>query len=225
MFYKYVITYDDKQETVIDIQLDPHTLNLPPKTGSDFPDWTRLDFCKCSVCPYDPASKPFCPVAVNLSEVTRMFSDKASTMVVDTRVISKQREYFRRGSLQSALSSIIGIFMSTSGCKVLDILKPMARHHLPFASLEETVYRSVSSYLLLQYLRRKKGLEPDWDLEKLGKSYKDIEVLNSSMTDRVRKASEKDANYNAVIILDAFAKMVPWSISQGLPDKDLPVEA
>ena len=28
--------------------------------------------------------------------------------------------------------------------------------------------------------------------------------------------------YNAVIILDAFAKMVPWSINQGLPDKDLP---
>lgn len=225
MVYKYIITYEDKRETVIDIELDPQTMNLPAKTGSDFPDWTRLDFCKCPVCPYDAASKPFCPVAVNLAEITRLFSDKASTMVVDTRVISKQREYFRRGSLQTALSSIIGICMPTSGCKVLELLKPMSRHHLPFASLEETVFRSVSSYLLLQYLRKKKGLEPDWDLEKLQKSYKDIEALNSAMTDRVRKASEKDANYNAVIILDAFAKMVPWSITQGLPDKDLPLEA
>lgn len=225
MVYKYIITYEDKRETVIDIELDPQTMNLPAKTGSDFPDWTRLNFCKCPVCPYDAASKPFCPVAVNLAEITRLFSDKASTMVVDTRVISKQREYFRRGSLQTALSSIIGICMPTSGCKVLELLKPMSRHHLPFASLEETVFRSVSSYLLLQYLRKKKGLEPDWNLEKLQKSYKDIEVLNSAMTDRVRKASEKDANYNAVIILDAFAKMVPWSITQGLPDKDLPLEA
>lgn len=224
MFYKYIITYDDKRETVIDIELDPQTMNLPAKTGSDFPDWTRLDFCKCPICPYDSASRPFCPVAVNLAEITRLFSDKASTMVVDTRVISKQREYFKRGSLQSALSSIIGICMPTSGCKVLELLKPMSRHHLPFASLEETVFRSVSSYLLLQYLRKRKGLAPDWELEKLQKSYKDIEALNSAMTDRIRKASEKDANYNAVIILDAFAKMVPWSISQGLPDKDLPLE-
>jgi hypothetical protein len=222
MTYKYIITYEDGKETVIDIPLDERTMNLPEKQGSDFPDWTRLDFCKCPVCPYDSASKPFCPVAVNLSEVTRLFSDKASTMMVDTRVITKQREYFKRASLQSALSSIIGIYMSTSGCKLMDILKPMARHHLPFATLEETVYRSVSSYLLLQYLLKRKGQDPDWDLEKLRKSYSDIESLNSAMTDRVRKASEKDANYNAVIILDAFAKMVPWSISQGLPDKDLP---
>lgn len=223
MTYKYIISYDDGQETVIDIQLDPQTLTLPARTGNDFPDWTRLDFCKCPACPYDSASKPFCPVAVNLSEVTKLFSDKASTMVVDTRVVTKQREYFKRASLQTALSSIIGLLMPTSGCKLLEILRPMSRHHLPFASLEETVYRSVSSYLLLQYLRKQKGQEPDWDMEQLRKSYKDIEALNSAMTDRVRKASEKDANYNAVIILDAFAKMVPWSITQGLPDKDLPV--
>ncbi len=223
MFYKYKITFEDGRETVIDIQLDPGTLNLPARTGSDFPDWTRLDFCKCPICPYESAAVPFCPVAVNLAEVTRLFSDKASTMMVDTRVVTRQREYFKRVSLQSALSAIIGIYMSTSGCKVMNILKPMARHHLPFASLEETVYRSVSSYLMMQYLRKQKGLEPDWELAKLRVAYKDIETLNSAMTDRIRKASEKDANYNAVIILDAFAKMVPWSINQGLPDKDLPL--
>lgn len=224
MSYKYIIRFEDGQEKIVDIQLDPSTLDLPQKAGDDFPDWTRLEFRQCSVCPYKPSDKKYCPIAVNLAEVISTFSDKASTMMVETRVVSAQREYFKKASLQTALSSIIGIYMVSSGCKVMAPLKRMVRHHLPFASLEETVSNSVSSYLLLQYLRKQKGLTPDWDLEKLVSSYKNIEALNSAMTDRIRKASEKDANYNAVIILDAFAKMVPWSINQGLPAKDFQFE-
>ncbi len=224
MNYKYIIKFEDGQETEVDISLDPKTLTLAHREDADFPDWTRLDYCQCPGCPYTTAEKPFCPVAVNLAEVIRRFSDKASTTVVETRVITRQREYYKKSSLQTALSSIIGLYMPTSGCKLLEVLKPMARYHLPFASLEETVYRSVSSYLLTQYLRRQKGLEPDWTLEKLSKAYKAIEALNAAMTDRVRKASQKDANYNAVIILDAFAKMVPWSINQGFPNKELPLD-
>ena len=133
---------------------------------------------------------------------------------------AKDREYFKRLSLQSALSSAIGLYMATSGCPRMNFLKPMAKYHLPFASLNETIYRSVSTYLLLQYFRKKKGQEPDWDLKDLNKAYATITVLNLAIVDRIRKASQKDANYNALIILDIFAKMVPWSIDQGLHEKD-----
>ena len=34
----------------------------------------------------------------------------------------------------------------------MESLKPMVRFHLPFATVEETVFRSVSTYLLSQYL-------------------------------------------------------------------------
>jgi len=220
MFYKYIIKFDSGKEKTIDIGLDPVTLNLLPKEPLEFPDWTLLDYGRCSVCTCDAASQKYCPVALNLAGVTRMFSDKASTMTVDVRVVTQEREYFKRTSLQSALSSVIGIYMVTSGCPVMEILKPMARHHLPFASLNETVYRSLSSYLLQQYFRKRKGLEPDWELTKLTRAYETIEILNVAMVDRIRRASEKDANYNAVIILDVFAKMVPLTIEHGRPEKE-----
>lgn len=212
MFYKYMLTFEDGEEQVIDIQLDPQTLTVFPDTRAEPPDWALLEFSKCKVCPLSGEKHKYCPVAANLAEVTRIFSNKSSVTPVSARVIAREREYFKKTSLQSALSSIIGLYMATSGCPVMEPLKGMARHHLPFATLEETAFRAVSTYLLQQYHIKKKGGEPDWELTNLHKAYKDIEVLNFAITDRVRKASQKDANYNAVIILDAFAKMVPWTI-------------
>lgn len=221
MFYKYLIKFDGTEEKAIDIQLDPSTLNLMPKRYGETPEWALLDCGKCRVCPYDSASHKHCPIALSIADVTKMFADKKASAIVDARVITPDREYFKRASLQIALSSAIGLYMVTSGCPVMDTLKPMARNHLPFATLEETVYRSVSSYLTQQYLRKQKGLEPDWELKNLNKAYKAIEILNLAMVDRLRKASSHDANYNALIILDVFAKMVPWNIAHGLLKNEL----
>ncbi len=217
MFYTYILTFEDGEAQTIDIQIDPKTMTLFPRAGAVPPDWAFLDFCKCTVCPLNGDSHKYCPVAANLARVTRIFSNKTSVTRVSARVIAREREYLKKTSLQSVLSSITGLYMATSGCPVMEPLKGMARHHLPFATLEETAFRAVSTYLLHQHHLKKKGEQPDWDLKNLNKAYKDIEALNLAMTDRVRKASQKDANYNAVIILDAFAKMVPWTIERGLP--------
>jgi hypothetical protein len=221
MFYRYEIKFEDGAETAVEIRLDPVSLRAVSGPDGAPPDWTRLERCKCPVCPLDPAAEKYCPVAVNLSGVAARFGDKSSVMPVEARVVSEEREYFKRTSLQTALSSMIGIYMVTSGCPVMEVLKPMARYHLPFSSLNETVYRSVSSYLTQQYLAMRKGAEPDWELERLKRAYADIEVLNKAMADRIRQASSKDANCNAVIILDSFAKMVPWSLENTLPEDEL----
>ncbi len=218
--YKYIIRFEDGQEQVLDIKLDPSTYTLIPAAGDGAPDWAMLEFGKCSVCPFNGTQHKYCPIARNLAALTLTFSNHASTVMVDARVIAKDREYFKRTSLQTVLSSAIGLYMTTSGCPVMSILKPMAKYHLPFANLNETIYRSVSTYLLQQYFRKKKGLEPDWDLKDLNKAYDAIKVLNLAIVDRVRKASQKDANYNALIILDVFAKMVPWTIDHGLSEKE-----
>ncbi|KAF0127762.1 MAG: hypothetical protein FD189_308 [Elusimicrobia bacterium] len=221
MLYRYELKFEDGSETAVEIRLDPVSLRAVSAPDGPLPDWTLLDRCKCPVCPFDSASEHYCPVAVNMAGVAARFADKSSVMPVEARVISDEREYFKRTSLQSALSSIIGVYMVTSGCPVMEVLKPMARYHLPFASLNETVYRSVSSYLTRQYLAMKKGEEPDWSLERLKRAYADIEVLNRAMADRIRQASSKDANCNAIVILDSFAKMVPWSLDNILPGDEL----
>lgn len=221
MTYKYVIKYEEGGGTEVAIDLDPATLYARPAGEAAPPDWALLDCCKCRVCPFDSASRKYCPVAVNLAGAAARFGDKSSVTPVEVRVVSEEREYFKRTSLQTAVSSIIGVYMVTSGCPVMEVLKPMARYHLPFASLNETVYRSVSSYLLQQYLAARRGAEPDWDLARLRGAYANIETLNRAMAERIRKASSKDANCNAVVILDSFAKMVPWSLDNTLPEEEL----
>jgi len=219
--YKYVFKFENGEEKTLDIQLDPANLNLLPKRRDKIPEWTLLGYSKCAVCPYSEATQNCCPIALNLADLIETFSDKASYEKVEARVITGEREYLKRTTLQEALSSAIGIYMVTSGCSVMNILKPMVRHHLPFASLDETMTRTVSIYLMGQYFLKQKGAEPDWDLKKLLQAYEKIEALNKAIVERFRNASAKDANYNALIILDVFAKLVPVTIGAALSKKSL----
>jgi len=219
--YKYLFRFDGGEEKVLDIQLDTVTLDLLPKERARIPEWALLGYSKCDSCPYDEASQNCCPIALNLTDVIETFSNKASYEKVEVRVVTGEREYLKRTTLQEALSSAIGIYMVTSGCSVMNVLKPMVRHHLPFASLNETMFRTISTYLMAQYFLKQKGQEPDWELKNLLAAYGKIESLNKAIVERFRNASAKDANYNALIILDVFAKLVPITIEQVLSKKDL----
>jgi len=221
--YKYSFRFGGGEEKVLDIQLDPATLNLLPKHRDTAPEWAALEYSKCEVCPYTESSQKYCPIALNLADLVATFSDKASYEKVEVRVVSDEREYFKKTTLQEGLSSAIGIYMVTSGCSVMNVLKPMVRHHLPFSSLNETMFRTISTYLMGQYFLKKKGRDPDWDLKKLVDAYGKIEMLNKALVERFRKASAKDANYNALIILDVFAKLVPITIERTLEKTDLPL--
>jgi len=132
-------------------------------------------------------------------------------------VVSDQRTYSRRQiPVQEALSSLLGLILTTSGCTTLDLLRPMARMHLPFASVEETTLRAVSTYLLAQYFRRKQGMSVDWNLDGLLKVYRQIGAINVNVCEQLRTAVSQDASLNAVIVLDTFAQMLHGSIETEL---------
>jgi hypothetical protein len=133
-------------------------------------------------------------------------------------VETPERTYFKETTLQKGLSSIIGIYMVTSNCPVMDKLRPMVRFHLPFATPTETLFRTVSTYLTGQFLVMRDGKIPDWDLRKLIEIYKSVSLVNRGVSRRISKASDKDANVNAVIILHAFGDAVPYFIENGLEE-------
>jgi len=97
--------------------------------------------------------------------------------------------------------------MPTSGCPVLEPLRPMARFHLPFATGEETVYRTASMYLIAQHLRRRAGLDAEDGIEGLAAIYLEVRKANSFFAKRLRGVVQQDANVNALINLDNFAIM------------------
>ena len=109
--------------------------------------------------------------------------------------------------------------MVTSGCPIMEKLKPMVRHHLPFATTEETTYRVLSMYLMAQYFSYKHGKDPDWDLKRLGEIYDDVRTLNKDFCTRISHAEFEDAGVNAVVILDNFADMGHYAIDRDKLDK------
>jgi hypothetical protein len=100
----------------------------------------------------------------------------------------------------------------------MTFFKPMARFHLPLATDEETAYRAVSMYLLAQYFVRQMQGEGDFDLNGLRDIYKNTQLINRSIADRLRAATEADSSVNAVVALDMFAKGVVYFIDESLED-------
>ena len=153
---------------------------------------------------------------MNFVEFFEFFKSVDSYNETEVVIESPERTYRHNTTVQKGLGSMMGIYMVTSGCPVMEVLKPMVRFHLPFASIEETVFRSIGTYLIGQYFSMKKGLPADFHLEKLREFYIEIQKVNVGIVKRLRPVITKDAFANAIISLDAFAKELPWSIEDDL---------
>jgi len=213
----YRFRFPDGVEQEFLVQLDRQNCSLIAPKRETYPEWTRLDFKQCSHCPLSTDEHSHCPVAVNVVEIVEFFQDSQSVEQAIVEVDTRQRVTKRgKTALFPAISSLIGIYMVTSGCPILDKLRPMARFHLPFADTEETVYRALSMYALAQYFRHKKGQAADWDFEGLKQIYRDINRLNIDFAKRLHNDSISEATTNAITSLDCFAQEIDFSISEGM---------
>jgi len=217
-FFKIVYAYrfSDGSTIKFELQMDERTLELVPEKREHLPDWTRLGYCKCEICPLNEQTHAFCPVAANFSGVVDKFKNFTSHDAVGVAVIVDERTYSKNTTVQMGLSPLLGIIMTTSGCPILEQLKPMVRFHLPFASLEETIFRMVSMHLVTQYLRKQQGKTAEWSLDGLTRIYSRVGEVNRDFTDRLLGAAKNDVNVNALVNLDAFAKMVPLAAEKML---------
>jgi len=216
--YLYQFIFRNRVKREFKIELDSITLNLIKTENKSCPEWTKLGCFKCPNCVLDERQYEFCPIAVNMADVIDYFHHFVSYESVEVIVTAPERKYVKRVSLQHGVSSLIGIYMVTSGCPVMEKLKPMVRFHLPFASIEETKYRAISMYLLAQYFLYQHGGQPDWDLKKLAETYENVSLINEYFCKRLRTIKGKDANLNALIVLDIFAGSVNFSIDNQMAD-------
>ena len=212
----YRFRYNNNFEKVFNIELNEETLYIVQEEKESYPDWTLLNNNKSPVCVLEENHHKYCPIAKNLVEPIEFFKNSLSYEQVEIFVETKNRNYYKHAALQKGLSSLIGIYMTTSGCPIMEKIKPMVRFHLPFATLEETKFRMMSMYLLAQYMLYVKNKKPDWDMKLLTKIYSDIKIVNQSFCKRLSSVVNKDANTNAVIILNCFADSVLFSIDEKL---------
>lgn len=182
------------------------------------PSWTRLEKDQCACCPLKSESTRHCPAAVRIHEVLEAFKNSESVEHVKLTVTTERRTYTQQCDLQSGLNSMLGLQMATSGCPIVGKLRAMATFHMPFSSFGETLYRTVSAYLVKQFYVHKSGGTADWDLKELHAFYETLEGLNKSFSARIHEIDQNDAISNAIIIFFAASIVVAFSIEDGLDE-------
>jgi len=216
---EYSLTLPNGEQKHHAVRLDTATMALRTNPVEPLPEWTQLGFHQCPNCPLKPSTHTHCPVAVGLVEVVESFKNCLSYEVVDVTIRTPNRSYQKRASMQEVVSSLMGLHMASGGCPILDKLRPMVATHLPFATIAETLYRTVSMYLLAQYFRSKRGQTPDWEMRELVVNCDDLTKVNVAFGKRILNINTSDASLNALVTLDCFAGLTGMSISENYIDE------
>ena len=219
LIFNYRFIFSEDKEKTFNIRLNKKSLNIIRSKTETPPEWTKLKNFKCSHCPLNESKYEFCPLAINLSDVIDFFGNLFSFENVETIVDTGERQIWKYTSVQAGVSSLLGVLMVANDCPVMGKLKPMMRFHLPFSSIEETDYRVLSMYMLAQYFLWKKGKEPDWEMKNLVKMYSDIKILNKNVCKKISEIESRDANRNAVVILNNFAEHVTFILNKSVLEK------
>lgn len=155
---------------------------------------------------------------MDIEDVATAFRDIVSFTPTTVQVTTAERTYVKSCDVQSGLNSLLGLIMANSHCPILCQFKPMARFHLPFSSINETVYRVASAYLIRQYFHYQDRQSADWNLLGLDSLYEQLQQVNTDMVARVRAASQADANLNAVTTFFSLATIVSMTLRKKLDE-------
>ena len=215
---KYCFRFPDNSSEEFKLELNPLNLELTGNIPQSLPEWTKLDFHQCPHCPLDVGTDPYCPLAANIVNIVLRFNGLISYDEIWVDVITQERRITQYTTTQKAISSMMGLVIATCGCPHTAYFKAMGRFHLPLASNEETLFRATSMYLLAQYFLKMEGRPAKLELEGLTKIYRNMQIVNVAIANRLRSTSISDSSINAIVILDNFAKSLPHAIEKSLKD-------
>lgn len=200
----------------IGFKVDLERKSKPVENTGHLPEWTRLGFKKCSNCILCEDQNPYCPTAVDIKNVVAEFAEISSINETSVVVRMNDRTIRKECDAQTALNSLLGLLMATSACPILSRLNSLARFHLPFATFNETLYRTVGDYLIKQYLVMNDGGKPDFELVGLQALYQELAELNRCFHERLKEVAKLDSSINVIANLSSLSMIVQFSIHDRL---------
>lgn len=220
---RYRFDLPDGSQNTLDFSFDAASFRLMNPPPADPPFWTELKFNRCANCPLSEADHPHCPAALQMAAALEPLKALVSFDTVGVTVQQAERTVYAETSAQQAMSSVLGLIMATAGCPWTDRLRPMARFHLPFANEAETVYRSVSMYLLSRELRAAPGAAASdaggrARFAALETLYQNLHLVNRDMSRRLGAATNTDPARNAIALLDSFTTLLPAALERSLDE-------
>ncbi|MFG0380456.1 DUF6901 family protein [Pseudomonas sp. zbq_18] len=213
MAIEYRVTLDDNHQFSYRIELDRQ---YDAQSAEAAPKWTRLEHHQCSNCPLSRDKFARCPAAVDLHRVIEDFQGLPAIKKAQVWVRTPEREYSKLVGLEEGLRSLLGVIMATSACPVLARLKPMAHNHLPFASSQEFILRTISLYLARQYFHFREGRRADWELKGLVKQFQQLQLVNQAFWQRILDVCEGDSNLKAFLTFFSMSSSMTVSLETQL---------
>ena len=212
---RYRFDLPDGSQRTLHFTFDSTSFRLtnPPPEAPPF--WTELKFNQCANCPLNPADHAHCPAALQTAAALEPLNELVSFDTVGVTVLQSERTVYVETTAQQAMSSVLGLIMATAGCPWTDRLRPMARFHLPFANEAETVYRSVSMYLLSREVTTADPRPPFLALTEL---YENLHIVNKGMSRRLGAATTTDPARNAIALLDSYTTLLPAALERSLEE-------
>ena len=211
---RYRFDLPDGSQQFLDLEFDAADFKLRTSAIEPKPFWTELNFKQCANCPLKAPEHTHCPSAVHMAPAIASLKEFVSYDKLGVTVIQAERTIYAEVSAQRAMSSVLGLIMATSGCPWTDRLRPMARFHLPFATEAETLYRSVSMFLMARELK----LVSEGGYEALHTLYDNLHVVNRDMSRRLGAATRTDPARNAMALLDVYAVLLPMALEGSLAE-------
>jgi hypothetical protein len=238
---RYRFDLPDGSQKMLDFLFDAATFRLSNPPPADPPFWAELKFNQCANCPLSTERHAHCPAAVQMAAALEPLNALVSFDTVGVTVVQPERTIHVETTAQQAMSSVLGLIMATAGCPWTDRLRPMARFHLPFANEAETLYRSVSMFLLSLELAGRDPAPAVADtlavaeapvaaadaaraapaprtFAALEELYKNLHIVNRDMSRRLGAATNTDPARNAIALLDTYTTLLPAALDRSLDE-------
>ena len=177
--------------------VDPAELNA----YSGIPGWVKLECEQCGLCPFTTNDTIYCPAAFELQDVISQCRKFASYEQVEFSKETEKGTITTKTDMQKALFSVIGEKAISSACTVLNSRQWSLDYYSMITTPENIFYRSLSTYLVRQFLIGSSGREPDFQLTGHIDYVEEIISVFRSLLQRFRNISGMDSTNNAVIRL------------------------
>ncbi len=188
---QYTLIFPDGNKKSLELHMRNDSLAPVGWLPSIPPKWSELECHKCPNCPLKEDKHPFCPAALSLNKLVEEARGMDLLETVKLQVITSGRAVIQNTTLQKALGSFIGLLMATSDCPHASFFRPLAKYHYPLASEKETMFRSVTMFLLAQYFRQKNGQTAECGLEDLHQIYRELEQVNTALVGRLKESGDQ----------------------------------
>ena len=211
-----VYTFERKGEVIdFNFVFRESDFSLINEIEVDGEPWIKLDFHKCSHCPLNGKEHSVCPLAQALHGVMKKMSFNLSYEKTFVEIETKNRTVSKLTDMQEAFRSMLGLVISTCGCPYTTFFRPMARFHLPFSDINETIYRALSMFLLAQHFRAESDHLSAQGINDLLDIYYNITIVDEYICKRLKAVRNEDASVNAITILHSLYESIKYAKERG----------